>query len=652
MTVHRINGKDGVILDSNTFLELPKAENKITTFPERAGMFRYNIPLKSFEGVLEFDDGSISYRRIPSLDSNGKLNTSTLPDSVVSGMRYMGTYSVIEDDIDPPLTDFQYDSLPEPTSDNSGQYYICRGIMDSAINHFINESPSTSPVIFVAENESGTGENWIEIKYYFNSDPVHPSENIVTYAFGRILVSEIPQAGHEGLISLSQNTELTNAFTSTDDPNLETALCDGDWVISNGNTQQRLRSSRTSIMASQVSFDRTISTSLGRPFKTNAGTIQTITDNIILNTIRRTGDSFYDDGMSPAAGRLALVYGTRTNPSICFTDPIIDIENDSGMDPSNWTDKSTGIYRPDQGTISFVSDTVDKFRIENTRIVVLQDGSNITNNPALQFEHFSNTNNVGISGINNSLSFSLSNKQQVKFENGLSTFYGDLTVLDNTILGTVDDNDTLQVNAISTFDASVTINAALVTTGTNYFDKDVRIKNGSGLLFVTNSGSSTGTVRLGSPSGSGLDINLSNIDYKVSVIEPGNNSRMYIGRYGVKLPVLTPINDSVGEDGTIAYSPDRQSTVQKINGSWVNIGAGSNTTIDFVKADWVNSSGYYTYTITRDRILDVRVQELVSGNYIPVEVDSTTISLTNAILRIPNTTDLRFDGRVVISQGA
>lgn len=640
MSTNRIKGSDGVVIESNAFLELPKALTKTTNYAERAGMFRYNSFLRSFEGVLEFDDGSLSYRRIPSLDDNGRLSTSLLPDSVVSGMQYMGTFSVLTDDIDPPLGESIYNALPVADSSNSGQYYIVRGILDSAIEHYTANTPTTSPVIFTPVNPSLQG-NWLEIKYYFDIDPVHPSAKTVIFAFGRLITSAIPTTGHAGLQSLTTNSELTSSFTNDNNPSLETAFTDGDWVISNGTSQQRLRSTRTSITAGQVAFDRTFSNSTGRSFKNSAGTAQTVLDNIILNTLQRTGDSMFDNG-SPAEGRLALVYGTAAKPSICFTDSSEDVENNSGIDPTKWTDAGTGLFRAGSGQIGFSSNALEKFRVENTRLVIYQSGTNVATNPSLQFNSNTNTNNVGISGINNTLSFSVKNVEQVKFADKLSTFNGSVTV-------GVNSSDTLQVNAKSIFDADVTINGPLITTGTNYFDKDVRIKYNSGIVFVPNSSTMTGTVKMTSDGTGGLGVYLSSNDYNVSVYEPGNLRRMYIGRYGVKLPVLNPLDDAVGEDGMIAYSPQQQSTVQKINGHWVNIGAGTVGSTSFAVADWVLSGSSYTYTINRTGVLDVRVQELISGKYYPVEVDSVAINGTTVVISIPSSSDYRFNGRVIMS---
>lgn len=640
MSTNRIKGSDGVVIESNAFLELPKALTKKTNYAERAGMFRYNSFLRSFEGVLEFDDGSLSYRRIPSLDDNGRLSTSLLPDSVVSGMQYMGTFSVLSDDIDPPLGESIYNALPAASTTNSGQYYIVRGILDSAINHYNTTTPTTSPVIFTPTNPSSQG-NWLEIKYYFSVDPVNPTSKTVIFAFGRLITSAIPSTGHVGLTSLTSNTELTAAFTNDNNPSAETAFTDGDWVISNGTTQQRLRSTRTSITAGQVAFDRTFSNSIGRSFKNSAGTVQTVLDNSILNTLQRTGDSMFDNG-SPAEGRLALVYGSAAKPAMCFTDSSDDVEGNSGIDPTKWTDAGTGLFRAGAGQIGFSSNALEKLRIENTRVVVYQSGTNVATNPSLQFNSSTNTNNVGISGINNTISFSVKNFEQVKFADKLSTFNGSVTV-------GVGSSDLLQVNAKSNFDADVTINGPLITTGTNYFDKDVRVKYNSGLVFVPNASTMTGTVKMTSDGSGGLGIYLSNNDYNVSVYEPGNLRRMYIGRYGVKLPVLNPIDDAVGEDGMIAYSPQQQSTIQKINGKWVNIGAGSVGSVTFNTSDWVLNGGYYTYTITRSGVLNADVQELISGKYYPVEVDSVAINGTSVILSIPSTTDLRFNGRVILT---
>lgn len=123
MSASTIKGAEGVIINSTYFLELPKAPTKQTTYAERAGMIRYNSEWQAFEGVLAFTDGSVAYRRFANLDENGQLLTSQLPDSVTSNMQWVGTYSPISDDIDPPV-DATYAKLPAASSSNSGQYFL------------------------------------------------------------------------------------------------------------------------------------------------------------------------------------------------------------------------------------------------------------------------------------------------------------------------------------------------------------------------------------------------------------------------------------------------------------------------------------------------------------------------------------------------
>lgn len=69
MSINRIRGDGGVIIDSKSFLELPKAPSKETADVIRSGMIRYNKEWKSFEGVLDFEDGSMAYRRFANLDA-------------------------------------------------------------------------------------------------------------------------------------------------------------------------------------------------------------------------------------------------------------------------------------------------------------------------------------------------------------------------------------------------------------------------------------------------------------------------------------------------------------------------------------------------------------------------------------------------------
>lgn len=632
MSAYTIKGAEGVILNSTYFLELPKAPTKQTTYTERAGMIRYNSGWKAFEGVIEFTDGSVSYRRFAQLDENGQLLTSQLPDSITSGTQWIGTYSPISDDIDPPV-DASYTKLPAASTANSGQYYIIRGIYDAAVAHFKANNPTTDIVTFTPTNPSSAG-NWIQIKYYIDTDPVNPNTGkIVVAAFARIITASIPATGHEGLVSLSSDTDLTKAFTSDVDKTSETALTDGDWIISNGVTNIRLRQNRVSISAGAVSFDRSFLTSSNRSFTNSSGTVQTIVDSLLLNGLRRTGDAMYNDGTA-GAGRLGLVYGTATAPAIAFNNNVFDPVNNPGIDPSKWSDTSTGIFHPANGSIGFSSSGVEKLRIENNKVTLFQSGIVVGSNPSLQFNSSTNTNNVGISGINNTLSFSIKNTEQVKFADQLSTFNGSITVRDNTILGD-DGTDTLTVNAASTFNGSTLFNNAI-----NRFAVGAVLSSAATLSFE---GTSTASIVKNSTE---LRFNMGSF-HDVSIYD-GATLRTKFNRYGIQLPVLTTIDDSVGVNGMIAYSVERATVVQKTNGTWTTVGSGGGVTTTFTTSNWVLNGTNYTYTIASPNIQSVQVQELNGSNYSPVEVDSIVISATNAVLSIPATPDLRFNGRVIV----
>lgn len=589
MSATRIKGAEGVIIESNYFLELPKALTKETTSAERAGMIRYNAGWKAFEGVLEFEDGSMNYRRFANLDENGQLLTSQLPDSITSGAQYIGTYSPISDDIDPPLGAGIYNKLPAPVTSNSGKYYIVRGLYDAALAHFNANSPTTSTVTFTPTNPSGQG-NWIQIKYYIGVDPINPStDKIVTSAFGRIISASIPSTNHEGLVSLATDSTLTAAFTSSTDRNSELALTDGDWIISTGTVQQRLRQNRVSISAGAVSFDRTFSTISNRSFSSSAGTVQTVIDNLILDGLRRTGDSMYDDG-SVGSGRLGIVYGSAVEPSIAFNSNSFDSDTNPGTDPSKWSDTTTGIFHPATGSIGFSSSGVEKLRISPSQLTLYP----VTGTAAAPNILFSNTGNtaLGLNVTSNRIDFVSNSAVNVSLSQGVSTFNGNVNI-----------------------------------TGT--------ITVGSGTTSVIQKNTSE------------LRFNMTNFD-DVSVYD-GTTLRTKFNRYGVQLPVLNPIDNSVGVNGMIAYSSSLNAVIQKSNGVWSAVGSGgAGVVTTFTTASWVLSGSNYTYTITSPNIQNVQVQELSGSNYSPVQVDSIVISSTNAVLSVPASPDLRFAGRVIV----
>lgn len=639
-SIQTIKGANGVIISSNAFLEMPKAPTKVTQDPIRKGMFRYNLAWKAFEGVIDFDDGTVAYRRFAQLDSNGRLLTSQLPDNVTSGMVYAGTYDAYQDDIDPPFT---YAALPAPSTTMSGNYYISRGIMDQATKHLAANPTSSAFVIFTPTNAMG---NWTQIKYYVGKDPSTGTNTIVTYAFARIIVGSIPTTGHAGLIALANgNAELTAAFTNVNNPSIELGLCDSDWIIFSNTSVQRLRQNRVSIMASSVSYDNTIISSVKRQFVTNNSTAQGVIDNLAIYGLRRTGDSMTNDGTA-GAGRLGVTYGTATAPSIAFNDGNSDPDLNSGMIPSQWTDTSTGIFRQAAGAIGFSSTGVEKVRINSIGMILLQAGNvNVATNPAFQFQGAGNTVNSGITGINNTITFSVNGKNQVEIKDASSLFHGSVTidtnllvsgnatVNGNTILGDAA-SDTLTVNATSTFQANTVFN------GTSNRFKNINMMPSGVFTFE---GTNPTTIVQETTN---LKLNMS--AFSDVTINDGATVRTKVNRYGVKLPVLNPIDNAVGEDGMIAYSTQRNTVMQKSNGQWTTV-SGGGVEQSFTTASWVLSGAFYTYTITGTNIQSVEVQEQVGANFNIVEVDSVVISPTNAVLSIPSSPDVRFAGRVIIT---
>lgn len=608
-SVYRIKGAGGVVIESNTFLELPKAAQKTTSDVKREGMIRYNTAWAAFEGAIKFSDNSVTYRRFAQLDDNGRLLTSQLPDSITSGLDYMGTYSPLTDDIDPPMTAGVYTPLPIASATNQGDYYIVRGIMDAAQAHFIANNPSTATVIFTPTNPSGQG-NWLEIKYYVDSNPSVPGTKMVHAAFGRI-ITPIP-VGHTGLSSLATDNELTAAFSSSSTVATEKALTDGDWVILAASRVQRLRNSRVSILASAVSYDNSIINSSGRGLSSSAGTVQTVIDTILLDGLRRTGDSMVNNG-GIGKGRLGVTSGSVTEPSIAFNDAIYDPVANPGTDPSKWTDTRTGIFRQAAGSVGITSSGTERLRIDTVGIKLFQgSGVNQVSNPAIQISGTGNTVPAGISALNNIMYLTTNGKSQVEIADGTTTL-----------------NYNLVVNGNSTFN------------GTSNRFKNINMMP-SGIITFEHATTSTAIVQ---ETG---NFRLNMTAFADVTIYDGATIRTRFNRYGVQLPVLNPIDNSVGVDGMIAFSSQRNTVMQKSNGQWTTV-SGGGVEQSFTTASWVLNGANYTYTITGANIQSIQVQEAVGANFNQVEVDSVVISASNAVISIPSSPDVRFAGRVIIT---
>ena len=706
MSTYRIKGSDGVVIESEKFLELPKAPSKSTSDVKRSGMIRYNDEWKAFEGTLEFTDGSIEYRRFASLDDNGRLLTSQLPDAVISGLKYIGTFSPLSDDIDPPIISGQYDNLPQATVDNSGNYFIVRGIYDSAVTHFNANNPSTSPVTFTPTNPSGEA-NWLEIKYYFSADPYDSTRKTITNAFGRIIIANVPTGTtHYGLQDLANDPDLTKNFNAGDNPSSETALTDTDWVISDGIKWSRQRQSRTSILAGAVLFDRTQMYSSHRILPDSpTGTVQNVIDSISMYALRRTGDAMYDAGVD-GSGRLAFLYGTAVAPSITFNNNSFDPLTNPGTDPSKWSDNKTGIYHPNvTGGIGFTSNGTEKLRIIPSQVIFYTSSNGSATIPHIIFNGTGNTN-MGIVGLNNKTQLVSNNAINVSFEQGVTNFYGNSNISGNIVVdgnstikgtstftgnavfsnnitvngnGTIKGNtvlgdsisDTLTVEATSKFNQSVsteydltvgtTLNVknvaqigltdtdAMYVNATSYFSSPVKMSSSAeisyGMPLIFNNGNKASIIK------ESTSLNFSMEDYSDITFLDGSAVRTKFNRYGIKLPVLSPTTNTVGEDGMIAFSSEQKTVVQKIDGMWKAVGSSSTTFRNFTVSSWILSGSYYQIPITQTDAKNVTVQYLESdGTYSNVEVDTINMLADGVsfVIKIPATPDMRFAGRAVL----
>lgn len=447
MSINRIKGDDGVIIDSNTFLELPKATSDSISVL-REGMVRYNKDSNTFEGaVLDTDP---VYRNFAILDATNKLPISTIPNLIPQGFTYSGSYNPVLDDIDPPSVKGVYTPLPVPTADNNNHYWVVGFLTAYAQDHYNQTGPSTSPTTFTPDNPNGNS-SWIEIKYYFSSN------GDIQGAFGRIS-STVDAQANPGLFRLSDDPDL-KSFDSTDDMSKELALTDGDWIAVQDALVVSMRDGVARTSASAVLVSPNVSKITQRELEGTSGTVQSYIDAVLKGAVRRGGDSMVSDG-SAANGRIALVYGTEASPAIVFNNNVFNPDNQSGMEPSLWSDASTGMYRADAGGIGFSYNGVKRMLLDNACTVFVRDSIVPAQDAALKLVSSTNTSVSGITSMNDILYFTSGGGVQATMgASGLTVPV--LNVTGNSTLGTTA-TDKLTVNATSTFGALVTINANAV----------------------------------------------------------------------------------------------------------------------------------------------------------------------------------------------
>lgn len=96
-------------------------------------------------------------------------------------------------------------------------------------------------------------------------------------------------------------------------------------------------------------------------------------------------------------------------------------------------------------------------------------------------------------------------------------------------------------------------------------------------------------------------------------------------------------------------------TYKSLNITGVNTGGGANPPYNqaFVVADWSLNGSVYEIDILESTHglganLGIHVYELVGGNYNEVVVDTEIDATGNITISISSSTDLRFDGKIII----
>lgn len=738
MSVTTIDGRGGVVITGDTFLELPKTPLAAATGAIREGMIRYNKSSSLFEGALKYQDGSCGYNAFAQLDKNGQLIFEQLPDSVTSGIKYAGTFNPVVDDVDPPSSD-NNNKLPVPDIDKTGNYFIVSGIYDTALNWHRLNVPTTSPVTF--------DTTFGRIKYYFADNPFYPGSVQITNAFYAIN-SDIAPIAHPGMVYLVTKDPTLTVFSSTNLPENETALTDGEWILYSALTISRAKQSRITTMAASVRYDKNFMAQSGRPMSDDTATVQGFLDDITLNTVRRSGDSMYDNGDPlSAGGRLAFVYGDKTRPAITFNASQFDPFTNVGVDPVVWTDGSTGLYRPSQGVIGFASLGNEVLLVSTAGVNVVKN-SVTDNTPVINISNDSDVR-MGIGTYNGELSFYEVNNKIFSVSSSSARFYSSLTVDGNLSIGGTLGLSSLQVSGNTVFGTSATDNLTVQSTSTfsetintrmgfkinpivtdDYFeislvnndvDDSIRVNfdianNGNEkfvfrhIISAADVGYTDGTFELFTLDSTLFDIKVpvifnalstfknkivsngikltdgTNDDYldvytqtildgtddkTIIVFEYGDNGDesivfkhnitspvtgavigttdvFSIGRTGVTLPSVPTVVPTDGVDGTIAYESDSKRLIAKRNNTWNHISAVEY--VDFVIADWVldEPNLQYVYTMPIVDVISVDIYKNTAGVYKKVGVD-VVYDATQIIVKVASDTDLRFDGRLVVT---
>ena len=591
MSTNRINGSDGVIIQSKKFLELPAGTVSERPTLSRVGMIRYNKDSSSIECVIQTNDnGSLlnEWKSVALLDASGKLHIALLPDSITSNTKYKGTWDATLNDIDISSgEDANIQPLPAPST--AGEYYAVRtaGSGNNANGLVPGEGPYA-----IGDWIISNGTVWEKISQsqvkVLGSSVEFSSTMLTTRNKHNLLNVNRVQQAIENLSEYALDRKNTDIITGDITFNSSRLILDAGTVLLPGLT-----------FSGDLSTGISHTTSNQIDFSTNGIKRLSIKNDALHSTIQ-----------------YSAIDGTQALPAYTF-----DSEN------------STGLYKDISG-INFSIQGSNKATLTSTYFTtpVIQLSNGTASSPSLTFKLDTQT---GLFNSGTYLGLSYQGTDVLDIFNTKIQTKKPIVALDSTITSPAysfnSDNTTGIFGNATTVGVSIQGAEAISVGSTISVSKDINLK--------------TNTLKWVSTNTSSIASDGNKIDFKSkdAIFNFGSTSENYLSIYNDAL--LIPVKgtvDTTPVSGMVRFNSTKFEGY--ISSEWVDLSSGGRLTTRgstsspslYFSQDAIKNTGIYSPSegslgLVAGGVEQLRLISSKVTSYSPLELNylSTTMTLTS-----------------------
>lgn len=617
MSINRIKGDSGVIIESTKYLKLPSAATSERPTNVKLGMVRYNTESHKLEFTMRPESSlageeAIEWRSIAFVDNDGKISTSLLPSSIISNLKYKGTWDAAINDIN-IATNETSTSEPLPAPTNAGEYYIVRvsGNGNGAANINSDDAPFEIGSWVVAN-----GTSWEKI----NAGQTQVLANAVL--FDETMVQSRDKHGVTTSMRVQQVLEgiLENAL---DRRHTDTVL--GDITFDN-TASPRLLLANGTISSPSLSFGTNTASGL---YLKSTNVINLVSNNTDVLGVKETQLEAYKKFLftpnlvsSPAISFIGA-------PS-CGIDYLISSLQliTGGIYRVQITDSKTQVTNQlhvSDGTIGSPGFTFTAEPTSGiTRLAANDIGVSVAGNTKVRFLTQSLISNVQMLGYNGTIT-----DPSYSFQNNSNTG------MSSAVAGTIDfSNSSTKTLSISPTLITSQIPVSLKTNQLQWTDEtNTNYISSNGLNFTVNTTASTNML----------------------TIKSNSINSLILHQDALKIPEKQASTTTTFSTGMIRYNADNVSFEGYMNSTWYDLSSGgrikSSGTLAspglYFDEDASKDTGLYRPAedkigVVCSAIESMRFEKTAVSSYLPfkVTVASTTATIT------PDATKILFDSTV------